>query len=116
MSITHEDIGESLRRIIISGRLDTTGTAETSPELRELVAAPKKGVIVDLTGVPFLASVGIGQLIVNAQAVKARGGILVLLAVGSSSVMMSLKMAGIDRLIPVYDNPAEAYAAASRGF
>ena len=115
-TITHEDINESLRRIVITGRLDTTGMEETSDELKELAAAPVKGVVVDLTGVPFLASVGIGQLIVNARAVKARGGHMVLVAVGSSSTMMSLRMSGIDKLIPVYDNPGEAFQGALRGF
>jgi anti-anti-sigma factor len=115
-TVTHEDIGESLRRIVISGRLDTVGIDEMSSQLLELTAAPKRGVIVDLTGVPFLASAGIGQLIVNAQEVKARGGFMVLLVMGSSSVMMSLKMAGIEALIPVFDNPSLAYHAALRGF
>jgi anti-anti-sigma factor len=116
LTITHEDLGESLRKIAIIGRLDTTGTSEMSEELRALTAAPKKGVVVDLTGVPFLASVGIGQLIVNAREVKARGGHMVLVAIGGSSVMMSLKMTGIDKLIPVFDNPGEAFQAALRGF
>jgi anti-anti-sigma factor len=114
--LTYEDLGDSVRRIVLTGRLDNPGTEAMAEELRELAAAPKKGVIVDLTGVPFLASVGIGQLILNARAVKARGGILVLLAVGGSGVMTSLKMAGIDQLIPVYDSPPDAYAAAMRGF
>jgi anti-anti-sigma regulatory factor len=63
-----------------------------------------------------MASIGIGQLIANAQAVKARGGHLVLLASGTSGVMMSLKMAGLDRLLPVFQYPHEAHLAATRGF
>ena len=35
-TITHEDIGEDLRRIVITGRLDTPGTTEISPSLHEL--------------------------------------------------------------------------------
>jgi hypothetical protein len=35
---------------------------------------------------------------------------------GSSSVMTSLKMASIDTLIPVFDNPSAAYSSALRGF
>jgi len=116
-TVTHEDIGEALRRIVITGRLDTTGTNEVSEEFRELAASPeRRSVVVDLTGVPFLASVGIGQMIANARAVKARGGHMVICAVQSSGVMLSLQMAGIDKLIPVFNNPAEAYAAALRGF
>jgi anti-anti-sigma factor len=115
-TITHEDIGEDLRRIVITGRLDTPGTTDISAGLRELVAAPIRGIIVDLTGVEFMASIGIGQLILNAQAAKARGGHLVLLASGTSGVMMSLKMAGLDTLLPVFQYAHEAHMAAVRGF
>jgi anti-anti-sigma factor len=115
-TITHEDIGEDLRRIIIEGRLDTPGTEEISAALHELAAAPKRGVIVDLSAVPFAASIGIGQLITTAQEVKARGGHLVLLASGTGSVMMSLKMGAIDKVIPVYQFLPDAHAGALRGF
>jgi len=115
-NVTHEDLGENVRRIMLNGRLDTVGVNEMSDQLRSLASVPKRGVIVDLTGVPFLGSMGIGQLIQNAQAVKSRGGHMVLIAVGSSSVMTSLKMAGIDTLIPIFDNPSDAFTAAMRGF
>ena len=115
-SITHEDVGENLRRIVISGRLDTPGTNEISASLHELAAAPKMAVIVDLSAVQFAASIAIGQLIATAQEVKARGGRMVLLASGTSSVMTSLKMGAIDKIIPVYQYMHEAHAGALRGF
>lgn len=115
-TITHEDVGEDLRRIVITGRLDTPGTNEISAELRELAAAPRRGVIVDLSAVEFAASIAIGQLIVNAQAVKARGGHLVLIASAHSAVMISLKTTGIDQVIPVFQFAPDAYVGALRGF
>ena len=115
-TITHEDVGEDLRRIVITGRLDTPGTDEISPGLSELAAAPKRGVIVDLFAVPFAASIAIGQLIATAQAVKARGGHMVLLASGTGSVMMTLKMGSIDQVIPVFKYATDAYVGALRGF
>ena len=115
-TITHEDVGEDLRRIVIAGRLDTPGTNEIAASLQELAAAPKRAVIVDLSAVQFAASIAIGQLIATAQAVKARGGHMVLLVSGSSGVMMTLKMGAIDRIIPVYQYPHEAHAGALRGF
>lgn len=115
-TITHEDLGEDLRRIVITGRLDTLGTNAISEELKELAAAPRRSLIVDLTAVEFAASIGIGQLIVNAQAVKARGGHMVVIASQNSAVMMSLRTTGIDQVIPVFNNAPEAYTAALRGF
>ena len=115
-TITHEDTGAELRRIVISGRLDTPGTNEISPSLHELAAAPFRAVIVDLSAVQFAASIAIGQLISTAQEVKARGGHMVLLVSGTGAVMMTLKMGAIDRIIPVFQYPHEAHAGALRGF
>lgn len=114
-AVSAEDIGDNLRRIMISGRLDSTGIDEVAAELLALADVPKN-VVVDLTGVPFLASAGIGQLIATAQAIKARGGFMVLLAAPSSSVMMSLEMVGIGPMIPIHDNASAAYTSALRGF
>jgi len=115
-TITHEDLGEDLRRIIIAGRLDTPGTDEISPALHELAAGPFRAVIVDLLAVPFAASIAIGQMIATAKEVKARGGHMVLLVGGTSAVMMSLKMGLIDQIIPVYQYLHEAHAGALRGY
>jgi anti-anti-sigma factor len=115
-TITHEDVGEDLRRIVIAGRLDTPGTNEIAGPLHELASAPIRAIIVDLSAVQFAASIAIGQLIAAAREVKARGGHMVLLVSGTSSVMITLKMGGIDRIIPVYQYPHEAHAGALRGF
>ena len=115
-TITHEDLGEDLRRIVVTGRLDTPGTNAISAQLRELAAAPKRGVIVDLSAVQFAASIAIGQLIVNAQAVKSRGGHLVLIVSEYSAVMISLQTSGIDKIIPVFKYATDAYVGALRGF
>jgi len=115
-AITHEDIGEDLRRIVITGRLDTPGTNAISSTLHELAAAPKRGVIVDLSAVQFAASIGIGQLIRAAKEVKSRGGHLVVLASANSAVMISLTTTGIDKMIPVFQFMTDAHVGALRGF
>lgn len=115
-TITHEDIGEDLRRIIITGRLDTPGTEAIAPALHELAAGPMRGVIVDLCGVQFAASIGFGKLIATAKEVKARGGHMVLLVIGGSGIMRTLEMGAIDRIIPVYQYMHEAHAGALRGY
>ena len=115
-TITHEDTGQDLRRIMIAGRLDTPGTNGIAPSLHELAAAPRRAVIVDLSAVQFAASIAIGQLIATAQEVKARGGHMVLLVSGAGGVMSTLKMGSIDRIIPVYQYMHEAHTGALRGF
>lgn len=112
MSISFDDVGGDLRRIVIMGRLDMAGSDSIAAKLQELAAAPKKGVVVDLTSVRFLASVGISALIASAKAVKKRGGRLVLVVSPGSSVAMSLDATGVDEIIPVFQSIEEAESAA----
>lgn len=112
MSISYNDIGENLRHIVISGRLDMPGTDPVAAQLETLAAAPKKGVVVDLTALRFLASIGIRALIVSAKAVQRRGGKMVLVVNEGSSVMMSLDATGLGALLPVFRNTADAEKAA----
>ena len=112
MSISYNDIGENLRRIVISGRLDMEGTDSVASQLVDLIAAPKKGVVVDLSSVRFLASIGIRALITSAKAVEKRGGKMVLVVGRGSQVIMSLEATGIDQLIPVFTNDSDAEKAA----
>jgi anti-anti-sigma factor len=88
------------------------GTDSVSAQLMELVQAPRKGVIVDLSAVRFLASVGIRALVASAKVVQQRGGKMVVLAAPGSSVHMSLEATGIDELIPVFTDAAGAELAA----
>ena len=112
MSISYDDKGADLRRIEISGRLDMVGAGSIAAQLVELTAAPKKGVVVDMFGVEFLASIGIRALIASAKSVQERGGRMVLIVNPTTTVMMSLKATGVDLLIPVFDNDADAERAA----
>jgi anti-sigma B factor antagonist len=111
MSISYEDLGD-VRRIMIGGRLDVPGTDSVAGKLSELAQAAKKGVVVDLAAVRFLASIGISALIAAAKAVHQRGGKMVLIATPGSSVAMSLEATGVDELIPVFEKFSEAERAA----
>jgi anti-anti-sigma factor len=112
MSISYDDIGDNLRRIMITGRLDMPGTDSIASKLVELTAAPKKGVVVDLSTLRFLASIGISALITSAKAVQQRGGKMVLVVSPGSSVTMSLEATGVDELIPIFQSSSEAERAA----
>ena len=112
MSISYRDVGDNLRHIVVKARLDLPGTDSVASKLVELSAAPKKGVVVDLLSVSFLASIGIRALLTSAKAVQERGGRMVLLVDGSSSVLMSLKATGVNELIPVFQDAAAAEKAA----
>jgi len=112
MSISHEDVGD-VRTITIIGRLDVDGANSVSEKLVELAQQAKKGVVVDLSSLKFLASIGIRALITSAKAVKARNGKMVLVVDAGSTVMMSIKATGLDQIVPVFDDADEAAKAAA---
>jgi anti-sigma B factor antagonist len=112
MSISHTDVGDNLRKIVILGRLDIMGTESIASELEKLAAAPKKGVVVDLSSLKFLASLGIRALLKSAKVVEERGGKLVLVVGTNSQVVMSLKATGVSDLLPMFNSNGEAERAA----
>ena len=113
MTIRFQDITENLRRISISGRLDIAGTDEIATTFAALAASARRRVIVDLSAVSFLASIGIRALIANAKALQNRGGKMVLFVGDNASVRMTLEITGIDALIPMFNDAAEAEKAAT---
>ena len=111
-TISHDDVGQDLRRIMISGRLDASGETSIASRLVELASEAKKTVVVDLSDVQYLASIGVGALIASAKAVNAHGGKMALVVNKSSPVMMSIHATGIDKLIPIYRTLFDAESAA----
>jgi anti-anti-sigma factor len=112
MTISYSDVGD-LRRIVITGRLDVEGTNSVASQLEELAKAAKRAVVVDLSTLKFLASIGIRAVIASAKEVKARGGKMTLVVNPGSTVMMSIKATGVDQLVPVYGSATEAEKAAA---
>ena len=112
MAITHEDVSDTFRRIALSGRMDSRGTDEIAAQLAALAAAAKRRVVVDLTGVSFLASIGIRALLNSAKAAEQKGGRMVLFVGGNPAVTKTLEATGIDTLIPMFADAAEAEKAA----
>jgi anti-anti-sigma factor len=112
MPIEFDDVNESLRRIRLTGRLDIPGTESISIKFASLSASSARRVVVDLTGVSFLASFGIRELITNAKAMHQRGGKMVLLVNKDDAIHKTLETTGVDSLIPLFTDAAEADAAA----
>jgi anti-sigma B factor antagonist len=110
MAISHEDIGKELRRITLSGRLDFQGVEEIAEPFALLVTVGRN-VVVDLTETTLICSMGIRTLILNAKAVQHRGGQMALVVVGNTVASATLRVVGINALLPVFENVAEAESA-----
>lgn len=111
-TIVYEDTDENLRTISLAGRLDIQGTEAVGNKFAILSASDKHRIIVDLTALDFLASIGIRSLVSNAKAQQQRGGRLVLFVGDNAAVAKVLKTTGIDTVIPMFADAAEARKAA----
>jgi anti-anti-sigma factor len=109
--IEHEDLAEDLRRICLSGRLDMVGVGEIEMRFTSLAASRPIRVLVDLTDVTFLASVGLRCIIHSAKALEQKGGKLVLLLGDNTVVRGTLDTVGVSEIIPVCQDEAAAMDA-----
>lgn len=112
MPIQFEDSSDELRRIFISGRLDIPGTSEIETKFAAMSASGKRQLVVDLTAVDFLASIGIRAIIANAKAQQKRGGRMVLFVGDNVTVAKTLAATGIDALVPMFTDRLDAERAA----
>ena len=92
-----------IKQISLSGRLDIQGSAAIDTPFTIHSASEKASVLVDMTEVEFISSMGIRLLLSNAKAQVRRGGQLVLYN-PQPMVKDVLVSAGIDELIPIFDD------------
>lgn len=98
-----------ITQLTLNGRLDVQGTQAIEQPFSFATTSRAANVVLDLSGVTFLSSIGIRLLITSARAQANRGGKLVL-AAPQPLVRKVLEIAGIDQLIPIYDNVEAAHA------
>src|SRR5215470_5111130 len=111
MEMVIEDIAGGVTQVVLRGRLDTAG-ADAIDLKFNAVAGSKRAVIVDLSNVNLLTSLGIRVLLLGARAVKSKGGKLVILS-PDANVRAVLQTARTDTMIPIFDDRSAAIAAVS---
>jgi anti-anti-sigma factor len=109
MEIVTSEIGRSAARVALSGRLDIAGAEVVALPLATLAEA-RQSLIIDMSGVSFIASTGVRYLVSAAKAQSQRGGRLVLLnPIGP--VMEVLTTSGLVNLLLIVHSEAEAQSA-----
>ena len=109
MELHIERLADDITRVTPVGRWDVAGAAAIDLRL-SVIAGTGRPVIIDMTQVSYLSSMGIRSLVMSAKATKIRGGKLVLLA-PSNHVEEVLVVAGIDQIIPIYRELEQATLA-----
>jgi anti-sigma B factor antagonist len=108
MEFTSETIGDGIAVVRGQGRLNmVSGPALRDAVVRE-VADGCPRVVVDLSGIAFMDSSGLGALIGSLKAAREKGGDLRIVS-PSTQVAMVLKLSNVDSILPSYDGIEEAY-------
>lgn len=92
----------------VEGEIDLSTAAQLQRELTMSVAAGSK-LVVDVRGVTFIDSTGVGVLFRTSKKVTAAGGEMRLVC-GPGPVRRVLMVSGLDRLVPVVDDLDAAVA------
>ena len=93
------------------GRLDLLSAAELKRLLVEEVGAGQNRLVVDLMGVTFIDSSGLGALIGGLKATRTAGGNLRLARAGEQALTI-LELTTLDRVLRPYPTVEAALAAA----
>jgi anti-sigma B factor antagonist len=107
------DLDNGVTKVVLTGRIDIEGAREIDLPM-SVVGGSRRAVVVDLSGVDFMASMGLRSLVLCAKAVQSKRGRIVLLA-PQTLVLEVIQTSGIDELIPVFGTEAEAIAAVTAG-
>jgi anti-sigma B factor antagonist len=100
MELAVHDLDSGILGINLTGRMDISGTQQIDLKFTALTATRRARILVDLSNVTFIASIGIRTLISSAKAQKLRGGSLVLFK-PNHQVEEVLRATGIDAIIPI---------------
>ncbi|HWE85760.1 MAG TPA: STAS domain-containing protein [Terracidiphilus sp.] len=108
MKATIEELDGGITRIVLDGRMDIEGSQAIDLRMN-VIAGSARLVLVDLAGVTFLGSMGLGSIVRPAQAIRRRGGKMVLLN-PIPLVQEVLRNAHIDTIIPIHNDLDAALA------
>lgn len=101
MQLNTEMLEDKILVIALDGRLDLEGTNAIDMQFTMLTMTQKNAILVDLSRLDFLASVGVRLLLAGAQGCAAKGGKLVL-SNPQPMVEEVLRRSGVATMIPVY--------------
>lgn len=109
MTLSTESMDGGITRVNLDGRLDIEGAAAIDLRMNVL-AGSSKFLLLDISKVSFLGSMGLRSLVLPAQAVRRRGGKMALFG-PVPLVREVLKASNIDEIIPIFHDFDAAVAS-----
>ncbi len=109
MRVTAERQDADIAILHLDGRLDLVSAATVKSEILKMVNDGHPRVVVDLQGVPFIDSSGLGALIGGLRAARTAGGDLRIANVGEQARMI-LQLTTLDRVLTPHSDIEAALA------
>lgn len=113
MEISCEQLDGEVFKINLTGRMDIPGNEEINLKFSGMTAAPRKLFIIDLSGVDFIASIGIRTILMSTSAIHNRGGQIALLN-PDSQVRKILLVSGVGTVIEIVEDLESALAVVNQ--
>ena len=101
MNLEYSELDNGIRVIKLIGRLDMAGTNLIDKQFAQHCAGENVFVLVDLSQVNYLSSIGIPMLISSAKAVANRGGRMAFLS-PQANVKLVLDITGVSNMVRIY--------------
>ncbi len=96
--------------LVLSGQLTIGAEGQLSEAIDTLLASDRSSILLDLTRVSYMDSVGIGELVSNYRTVKRLGGALKILE-PTKKVRVSLLVTHLLPILEVFDDAETAVAS-----
>ncbi len=104
------NLDDACNLVRLVGRMDSSGVDGIETRFIAAVVAGDRNAVIDLSGVNFLASMGIRLFISNARAMNLKGRRIAVFG-ATEPVQSVLEAVALDQIIPVTSNQQEALQA-----
>jgi anti-sigma B factor antagonist len=103
MKLEFNELENGIRLIRLMGTLDLSGRYSIEIEFVRQCAGDSPRVLVDLSEVDYISSIGVHMLVTSANSIASRGGKMALLS-PQPTVLDVLDLTGILQLIPIHSD------------
>ena len=101
MKLEYSELKNGFRLIKLDGRLDLNGTYSIEVQFVNHCVGENVRVLVDLSQVSYVSSVGIPMLVNTAKSVVSRGGKMAFIN-PQENVVKVLELVGVSQVIPIF--------------
>lgn len=89
--------------ITLEGEIDLSTSAKFKETVYEVIEAGKKDIVIDLNGLEFMDSTGLGVVVAALKKTRMEGGSIKLVC-SKRNILKVFTVTGLDKVFSIYDN------------